>query len=123
MKRRVVRLSQSLLPLGSLVFCVTLMAAPIPRDQDENEDAPLKTIAQQIAQDEQEHVQILRTALGDSVIARPKIDLAALGVITKRSPFLALARAFEDVGVSAYGGAAPLIQSKTILGRAAPHRL
>jgi hypothetical protein len=89
------------------------------RNHDENEDAPLTKIAQQIAQDEQEHVQILRTALGSNVIARPKIDLAALGVVSNRTQFLALARAFEDVGVSAYGGAAPLIQSSAILAVAA----
>jgi Ferritin-like domain len=29
--------------------------------------------------------------------------------------FINRARSFEDVGVSAYGGAAPLIQDKTIL--------
>ena len=37
----------------------------------------------------------------------------------KMTQFLVLARAFEDTGVSAYGGAAPLIQSKTVLGYAA----
>ena len=89
------------------------------RNREEEEDAPLTVIAQQIAKDEQEHVQILRTALGSNVIARPKIDLAALGVVGNRTQFLTLARAFEDVGVSAYGGAAPLIQSSAILGVAA----
>lgn len=89
------------------------------RNRDEEEDAPLKVIAQQIAKDEQEHVQILRTALGSNVIARPAIDLAALGEVENRTQFLALARAFEDVGVSAYGGAAPLIQSSAILAVAA----
>lgn len=86
---------------------------------DQDEDAPIGTIARQIATDEQEHVRILRSALGDEVIAKPEIDLSALGLVRNRTMFLAEARAFEDVGVSAYGGAAPLIQSKAILGVAA----
>lgn len=86
---------------------------------DEDEDAPMATIAAQIAKDEQEHVMILRGALGSEVIAKPLINLAAYGQIASRYAFLGAARAFEDVGVSAYGGAAPLITSKAILAVAA----
>ena len=77
------------------------------------------TIARQIAEDEQAHVKLLRTLLGSQAIAKPAINLGALGTISHLSQFIAVARALEDVGVSAYGGAAPLIQSKTVLAIAA----
>ena len=49
-----------------------------------------------------------------------QINLNALGVgFAGITDFLQLARAFEDVGVTAYGGAAPLISDKAILGVAA----
>ncbi|MBC5800111.1 MAG: ferritin-like domain-containing protein [Candidatus Eremiobacteraeota bacterium] len=76
--------------------------------------------AQQLAHDELTHVQLLRQALGKDAVAKPAINLAALGVgFDNLMQFLLLARAFEDTGVSAYGGAAPLIQSKDVLGTAA----
>ncbi len=86
---------------------------------DQDEDASVSKIANQIADDERQHVLLLRSVLGDEAIAKPKINLDALGRVRTRSQFLAEARAFEDVGVSAYGGAAPLIDSKVILGAAA----
>lgn len=76
--------------------------------------------AQQLAHDELTHVQLLRQTLGKDAIAKPTINLAALGVgFDNLMQFLLLARAFEDTGVSAYGGAAPLITSKDVLGTAA----
>jgi hypothetical protein len=79
----------------------------------------LGAIAKEIAKDEQDHVLFLRSALGSDAIAKPTIDLAALGIgFDSFQQFLVLARAFEDTGVSAYGGAAPLISSKTNLGYA-----
>ncbi len=80
-------------------------------------------IAQEIAKDEQTHVKFIQTAiasLGGTAIAKPAINLGALGIgFSSLSSFLTLARAFEDIGVTAYGGAAPLISSKTVLGYAA----
>ena len=80
-------------------------------------------IAQEIAHDEQTHVKFIQTAiasLGGTSIAKPAINLGALGIgFSSVSSFLTLARAFEDIGVTAYGGAAPLISSKTVLGYAA----
>ncbi len=76
-------------------------------------------IAAEIAYDEQQHVLFLRSALNGAQIAKPAINLDALGIgFQNFRQFLTLARAFEDVGVSAYGGAAPLIQSKTYLAAA-----
>jgi hypothetical protein len=80
----------------------------------------LKAVAEEIAYDEQQHVILLRSLLGDAAIAKPAINLDALGIgFDTFQQFLELARAFEDTGVSAYGGAAPLLTSKTILGYAA----
>lgn len=74
------------------------------------------TIAAQIALDEQIHVQFLRGALGNAAVAKPAINLAALGIgFNNVNEFLTLARAFEDLGVSAYGGAAAAISSRAIL--------
>jgi hypothetical protein len=79
--------------------------------------------ASEIMEDEQEHVTLLRgalTALGLTPVAKPAINLNALGTgFESQEAFITLARAFEDVGVSAYGGAAPLIQNNAILATAA----
>lgn len=83
-------------------------------------NAERMNIARQIAADEQAHVILLRTALGSAAVAKPAIDLNALGVgFANQAEFLTLARAFEDTGVSAYGGAAPYLQSKLYLSVAA----
>ena len=84
---------------------------------------PTAAIANQIAADERSHVTLIQqalTAAGAQPIAQPAINLNALGIgFASVAQFLTLARAFEDVGVTAYAGAAPLISSKTVLGYAA----
>lgn len=86
-------------------------------------DAAVQAIVMELASDERIHVTLLQGAiasLGASPIAKPAINLNALGFgFNNMSGFLTLARIFEDIGVTAYGGAAPLIQSSTILGYAA----
>jgi len=87
------------------------------------EGSTLANTADQIASDERTHVTLLRsllTSLGIQPIAKPAINLNALSTgFESQEAFVTLARAFEDTGVSAYGGAAPLISDKTILGYAA----
>ncbi len=73
-----------------------------------------------LANEEQMHVRFLRTALGAAAVAKPAINLEALNLgFRNATEFLTLARAFEDVGVTAYNGAAPLIRSSSILAAAA----
>jgi len=88
-----------------------------------NSSFPTLAIADEIANDERDHVTLIRqalTAAGAQPIAQPAINLNALGIgFGSLAEFLTLARAFEDVGVSAYAGAAPLISSKTVLAYAA----
>lgn len=80
----------------------------------------LMTIAQQIALDEQVHVDFLRQALGSAAVAKPAINLEALGVgFGNANEFFTVARAFEDLGVSAYGGAAYLVRDPGTLTAAA----
>jgi hypothetical protein len=88
-----------------------------------NGSFPTAEIVMEIAEDERTHVTLIRqalTAAGAQPIAQPAINLNALGIgFGSLTEFLTLARAFEDVGVTAYAGAAPLITDKTILGYAA----
>jgi hypothetical protein len=80
----------------------------------------LAFLAEELCFDELAHVALIRSALGKLAVAKPTINLDALGIgFGSAFEFLTLARAFEDVGLSAYDGAAPLITSKAYLAVAA----
>jgi hypothetical protein len=77
-------------------------------------------IIEQIGSDERAHVTLLRSALGLQVIAKPNINLNALGFgFDSEANFLRLSRIFEDIGVSAYGGAAGLLTTPAVITTAA----
>ena len=74
----------------------------------------LKSLVDLIAKDEQQHVEALTGSikkLGGKPVAEPKFDFSYSGT----GGFLKLAQTFEDTGVSAYNGAAPMIESKEVL--------
>ena len=77
----------------------------------------LKSLVDLIASDEQQHVEALTATikkLGGKPVAEPKFDFPYSGT----AGFLKLAQTFEDTGVSAYNGAAPMIKSKEVLAAA-----
>ena len=84
------------------------------------EESVLHDIASQIGADERAHVVLLRGALGSSAVAMPNIDLSALGFgFGSQNDFLRAARILEDIGVTAYAGAAGMLKTADIITAAA----
>ncbi len=80
---------------------------------------PQAFLATGLRNDEINHVRFLRTALGSAAAKKPAINLDAMGYgFANVNDWLKLARQFEDVGLSAYLGAATLISSSTNLAAA-----
>jgi len=80
----------------------------------------LRDLVSQIGSDERAHVVLLRGALGSTAVAMPNIDLNALGFgFGNQNDFLRAARILEDIGVTAYSGAAGLLKTPDIITAAA----
>jgi hypothetical protein len=75
--------------------------------------AQITDLLNEIYYDELQHVLDLRSLLGSAAVSRPAINLAAAGTITATNA-LSIARQFEDVGVTAYAGAAALLTSTSL---------
>jgi hypothetical protein len=78
-----------------------------------------KELATTLQENEAEHVEALKSAitdLGGKPTAAPGVDFGK--AFASEKSFLELAQTFEDTGVYAYNGAAPMIQSKDVLAAA-----
>jgi hypothetical protein len=79
----------------------------------------VKELATTIQENEAEHVEALTSTikeLGGKPAAAPTVDFGK--AFASEKSFLELAQTLEDTGVSAYNGAAPMIQSKEVLAAA-----
>ena len=93
----------------------------------------VKAYSAEIADEELRHVEVLRAVLGTAAVARPQINIGsafqtaatAAGIAgtfdayANDTSFLIASYIFEDVGVTAYHGAAGLISNPTYLNYAA----
>jgi hypothetical protein len=96
------------------------------------ESKAISEFAEELAQNELAHVRFYRETLGRQAVSRPTIDFEAGFAAASKGAglpefdpfandmnFLLGGMLFEDVGVTAYAGAAPLIKKKEFLEAAA----
>lgn len=92
----------------------------------------IREFVENITRNESGHVNFLQSTLGAAAISRPAIDfdagfaavsqaagLGSFDPFASEDDFLLGSFLFEDVGVTAYKGAAPLLRSRDILAAAA----
>ena len=86
----------------------------------DNNEIFSRDIAAEIGSDERAHVILLRSALGTAAVAKPNINLNALGIgFGSQVDFLTVARILEDIGVTAYTGAAGMLKTPGVITTAA----
>jgi hypothetical protein len=97
------------------------------------EHEPIRMFGEELAANELAHVRYYRKTLGSDAVDRPAIDFdAGFAAVAKAAGlgedfdpfgsemnFLLGGMLFEDVGVTAYAGAAPLLEKKEFLAAAA----
>lgn len=79
----------------------------------------VRDLAQELAENEGEHVEALKGLIADAggkAVKEPGVQFG--GAFADERTFLRFANVFEDTGVSAYNGAAPMIESKQLLAEA-----
>jgi hypothetical protein len=73
-----------------------------------------RTLLTEIRDHEVAHREFFRAALAGNAIQNLEVDFSSVD-FTSRTSVLSAAKAFEDLGVQAYNGAGPLLQSATFL--------
>nr|WP_027577304.1 ferritin-like domain-containing protein [Bradyrhizobium sp. WSM1743] len=108
-------------------------ASVVGGHQAKFDNQAIREFVEELAENELAHVRFYRKTLGRSAISRPAIDFEAgfkaaaqaAGLPTDFDPFaddmsvLLGGMLFEDVGVTAYAGAAPLLKNKEFVEAAA----
>jgi hypothetical protein len=95
-------------------FYAKVVASPYSSPAQEHEMEFLKDIAAH----EVAHRELLKKALGTNAVHEIVVDFSSID-FTKRDTVLATAKAFEDLGVSAYNGAGKLLKDSANLALAA----
>lgn len=79
----------------------------------------VKSVTHLLYEDEQQHVTTLGALLDQLAVRKtvpPKLDFGS--ALSSEASYLRLAQTFEDTGVQAYNGSAPLIEAPEILAAA-----